>query len=155
MVLSYSAIQAEFLHMIDDIKFLSLDESDANAFMTDWLKSALSNTRIQNLFRSKTYDDEIQRLTFELKDPSDDEQGDMDFITSVLATGMMISWLQPKVTTTLNIHQMLGGKEEKLGLMPLVRYVRKRHSVFLRICWNFLRVAMPKRKDERCLYGMA
>ncbi len=155
MVLSYSAIQSEFLHMIDDVKFLSLDESDANAFMTDWLKSALSNIRVQNLFSSMSYDSEIQQLTFEMKDPSDNEQADIDFVTSILATGMMIAWLQPKVTTTLNIHQMLGGKEEKLGFLPLVRHVRKRHGVFLRICWNVLRVAMPKRKDEICLYGMA
>ena len=115
MLLSYATIQSEFLHMIDDIKFLSLDESDANTFMTDWLKSALSNIRIQNLFSSKSYDDEIQQLTFELKNPSDDDQGDIDFVTNILATGMLIAWLQPKVTSTLNIHQMFGGKEEKLG----------------------------------------
>lgn len=31
--------------------------------------------------------------------------------------------------------------------------IRKRNSVFLRICWNPLRVTMPKRKDEICLNG--
>lgn len=142
MVLSYSAIQSEFLHMIDDIKFLSLDESDANAFMTDWLKSALSNTRVQNLFRSKTYDDEIQQLTFELKDPSDDEQGDIDFITSVLATSMMISWLQPKVTTTLNIHQMLGGKEEKF-------YAQANHLAQLRALLEDTKISLNKMIRDR------
>lgn len=113
MTLSYDTIQSEFLSMIDDVKFLSLDISDANALMTGWFKTALSNIRIQNLFSTNSYDSEIQEFTFEMKNPSTNEQADMDFVTKVIATAMLIAWLQPQVTTTLNIHQMFGGKEEK------------------------------------------
>lgn len=113
MTLSYDAIYSEFLSMIGDVEFLSLDISDATAFMSGWLKTALSNIRIQNLFSSKSYDSEIQSLTFELNTSTGDDQGDLDFVTKVLATGMLIAWLQPKVTTTININQMFGGKEQQ------------------------------------------
>lgn len=111
MVLSYDTIYSEFLSMIGDIEFLSLSESDAVALMGGWLKAALSNIRIQNLFESKSYDYEIQVLNFELRNKTDD-QSDLDFVARVLATGMLIAWLQPKVTTTTNIHQMFSGKEQ-------------------------------------------
>lgn len=114
MVLSYDVILSEFLSMIDDKKFLTLDESDANAMMNGWLKTTLSDSYVLRLFNNKRYDNESRLFTFELRHPNkDDEQGDMDFVTKLLATGMLISWLQPKVTSTTNINQMYGGKEEK------------------------------------------
>lgn len=114
MVLSYDVILSEFLSMIDDKKFLTLDESDANNMMIGWLKTALSDIHIQRLFNTKNYDNEGRIFTFELKHPNkNDEQGDLDFVTHILATRMLIAWLQPKVTTTLMINQMYGGKEEK------------------------------------------
>lgn len=114
MVLSYDVILSEFLSMIDDKKFLTLDESDANLMMSGWLKTSLSDSYVQRLFSNKKYDNELRLFTFELRHPDKyDEQGDIDFITKILATGMLIAWLQPKVTSTTNINQMFGGKEEK------------------------------------------
>lgn len=114
MELSYNMIRAEFLSMINDPKFLSLDTTDAIEMMDGWLKTALSDVNVQRIFSTKKYENDINLFTFELKSPNkNDIQGDLDYVTKVIATGMLIAWLQPKVTTTVNIHQILGGKEEK------------------------------------------
>lgn len=142
MTLSYDTIQAEFLSMIDDVKFLSLNISDANAMMSGWLKTALSNIRIQNLFSASSYDSEVLEFTFEMKKPSGNEQSDMDFAAKVIATGMLIAWLQPQVTTTLNIHQMFGGKEQKF-------YSQANHIEQLRGLLEDSKIALNKMIRDR------
>lgn len=142
MTLPYSTIFSEFLHMVDDVQFLSLDESDATAFMNDYLKAALSNVRIQHLFSSKSYDPEIQTFTFELKNPSEDEQGDLDFVTEVLATGMVAAWLKPMVDSTKNTKQIFGGKEEKF-------YSQSSHLAELRGLYDDAKISLNKMLRDR------
>lgn len=39
--------------------------------------------------------------------------GDPDFISNIMAAGMVIQWLEPQVKSVLHTLQMFGGKEEK------------------------------------------
>ncbi len=107
---SCETIYEMFLGNIRDNKLLSGEYSTAEVFMSEWLKKAISKPYVRRLFSTLVMDEDS--LSFELKHEVD-EEADTDFIVEVLAEGMMIAWLYPKVYSGTNIAQMFGGKEQK------------------------------------------
>ena len=107
---SCETIYEMFLGNIRDNKLLSGEYSTAETFMQEWLKKAISKPYVRRLFSTLTMDEDS--LSFDLKHAVN-EEADADFIVEVLAQGMVIAWLYPKVYSGTNIAQMFGGKEQK------------------------------------------
>lgn len=95
-----------------DMKETSLDESDLIEIYTERLHLAVGNPRIRKLFSELVLDDNAQIITYTLRN-SVDEYSDDDFVTSLLAIGMVIEWLRPQVDSIMFTSVMIGGKEEK------------------------------------------
>ena len=111
-MLSYSTLFSRVLNKINDLKELSLDESDLLEIYTERLHSVVGKPRVRRLFSSLSFDDEIQEMTFTLNN-SVDEESDTDFVLEILSLGMAIEWLQPQVDSVIHTSVMIGGKEEK------------------------------------------
>ena len=112
MTLQYENIFSIFLSKITDYSFLEYDEGFVNSQMASWLRSSSSLPRLRAKFSTLSLNDDEFNVEFLLKNPVDD-QSDIDFVSEILARGMVISWLEPQVKNVLLTKQMLGGKEEK------------------------------------------
>jgi hypothetical protein len=96
-----------FLGYIKDNELLQATNSVATDLMNEWLKKSYSKPYVRRLFSSLSCDDEV--VTYELKH-STDEDADNDFVTDILALGMVIVWLSPIVRSKVNLSQMFTGK---------------------------------------------
>lgn len=112
MNISYEKVFNRYFGLIDDIKELSLEESDLYEILTERLHSACSTPFIRKLFSTLKFDDEIQQFTFELV-TSIDEDSDSEFVIELFSNGMAIKWLERKVKSLENVLRIFGGKEEK------------------------------------------
>ncbi len=110
--ISYDDVFDKFIGSIEDIQLTSLDMSDAYTLMAEYLHKAISETYVRRLFSSIVADDEVQRISFEMKLPTDDST-DTDFVTSVLSKWMVYEWLHKQVKSTTLTSQVFAGKEEK------------------------------------------
>lgn len=110
MTASYRTIYSRFLGKMRDYKFLALPEEPANEFMSEWLDTVISQPFFRKLFKSFSAQEET--IDFELYD-SIDEAYDTNFVIEVIACGVAVSWLTPKVNSLENIDQVYGGSEEK------------------------------------------
>ena len=112
MNISYEKVFDRYFGLIDDVKELSLEESDLYEILAGRLHSAISSPFIRRLFSTLKLDDEIQQLEFELT-TSVDEYSDEEFVIELFSKGMAIKWLEPKVKSLGNTVKFFGGKEEK------------------------------------------
>ena len=112
MTISYFDIFSRFHSKVQDYDLLELLPSDVYEKEREWLISALSLSDVLRLFDSMARDDIVAELDCELKYPIDDLT-DKDFVENILAIGMVLSWTQVRLRSSLNINQMYGGKEEK------------------------------------------
>lgn len=108
----YEAIYKRALTRIDDIGLATYTKDDFYDYLKEWLHSAASTTLFRKKFSSFSLDDEIMVVTFTLNN-SVDEDYDIDFVTSIMAKGVIINYFPSKLETTANLAVMLGGKEEK------------------------------------------
>ena len=110
MTLSYEKIFGRFLSKIDDIPFLTLDQTDAYSHMNTWLHAAAAKPWVSKTLTSFALLDDIMVMTCEL-DTASGEESDEEFALEVLALGMVAEWLMPKVNATLTIAPLFGGPE--------------------------------------------
>lgn len=110
--LNYNTIYSRLFSKIEAYDFIELPEADLNELLCDWIHSASANPYVRRLFKTFSLDDEIQEISYEMK-YSVDESADTEFITEVLALGVVVAWLEPKINSINNIAQMFGSKEEK------------------------------------------
>lgn len=112
--LDYNKIYSRLFSKIEAYDFIELPEADLNELLCDWIHSASANPYVRRLFKTGKFilDDEVQEISYEMK-YSVDEFSDAEFITEVLALGVVVAWLQPKVNSINNVAQMFGSKEEK------------------------------------------
>lgn len=111
--LNYNKIYSRFFGKVEAYDFLDLKESDVYDLLASWLHSSAANQYVSRLFTSLKLDDLIQEMSYEMKYSVDDYR-DEEFVVEILAIGMAIAWLEPKVNSMTNIAQMFGSKEEKL-----------------------------------------
>lgn len=151
--ITYQEIYSRFYLRVKAYDLISLTPEQAEASQQIWLHMAASKPYIRALFNVFSMDDELETISFVMETPLEDE-ADKEFVLEILSTGMAMQWLEPQVQSLTNIAQMYGGKNEQSRLLgkSSVRCIWKHYSVFLRICWKALRVIIPKRKDEICLY---
>ena len=110
--LQYNSIFEKFLGNITDYDFVSLSISDSYELMTEYLHKSLAETYVNRLFSSYELDDEINTLTYEMKQ-SISEDNDAEFISSALAKWMVYEWLHKQVRSITNTAQFFGGAEQK------------------------------------------
>ena len=138
----YSTLYNRALAQITDPLLAQLPEEDLENMLHDWLLNAIVEPVVGE-YDFSDRDEELKQFNFDI---SERDQ-------KILSIHMVRSWLAPQIRSVVLTSQVFGGKEEKLGPMSTVRCIGKPCSVFLRICWNALRVVIPKRRDEICSNG--
>ena len=110
--LEYAEIYSRFYIKIKDYEIVALDEQLANEMLNGYLRSTLSKPMVRRLFSSVSADDDVEEIDFELRE-SLDTDSDTDFITEVLAVGMVSAWASPRYHSTLLTSQLLSNSEQK------------------------------------------
>ncbi len=110
--ISYEQIYKRALSMINDLELATYTEQDFYDILCQWLRNTSSTPLLRKKFSSYVLDDEIMRLDFTLTNSVDD-YFDEDFVTTILAKGVVINYFPSKLEHTKNLATMVGGKEEK------------------------------------------
>lgn len=110
--MTYQDVYSQFYHIMDDKEFFSLRTDDAYELMRGWLHSAIAVPYIRKIFSTIKLEDDLMRITYELKN-SIDTDSDNEFVISVFAQFMKIAWMNPKIDNAVNLAVVLGGKEDK------------------------------------------
>ena len=110
--IEFDTIFSGFLSQTQAYELLSLQEDDAKQKLEAWLKSVKSNPRVRKLFTSFTIDADIETIECELKNKVDDE-ADADFVTEMLALGMVSKWVSEQYKSVKNTAQYIGSGQKK------------------------------------------
>ena len=113
ITLDFEDVFSVFHNKIDAYDFLELTNEEINAFEVDWLRAAGAKPYVRKLFSSYKFDDDNEVINFEMRYATDDD-ADCDFVIEILALGIVVEWLMPKVNSMDTIFQVYGSKEEKL-----------------------------------------
>lgn len=124
MTLPYDTIFSRYMGIIKDPKELSLNESDLLEMYNERLHMVLGDPRVSAKFSNIEFDDEIQTITFALKNSVNDIS-DIEFVVKLFAMGMGIEWLKPQIDSLDFTLRMVGGKEEK-SLQNLYKQMQDR-----------------------------
>lgn len=115
MTFDYEKIFSRTRLKMNDLKeIMTLSETDLLEINTERLHSVIGDPRIGFIFSSISMDDEVQSMTFELKNANSISFLDEEYVTELLSLGMVITWLRPQVESFEYTSLMLGGKEEKI-----------------------------------------
>lgn len=110
--LKYEDIYKRALSMINDLELATYTEDDFYDTLREWLHTTSSLPLLRKKFSSYSVDDEIMELNFTLSNSVDDLY-DSEFVKTILAKGIIISYFPSKLENTKNLDTMIGGKEEK------------------------------------------
>lgn len=128
MTSSYLDIYKKFLGLIESYDFLQMSDTEAYEQMSEWLQAVIARPKVRKLFSSIIVNKEIMQISYTLLSPID-EANDKETIESLLANGMVLEWLSPRLNTDSSIMQMFGTKEQKFysqaNHMPEVREICK------------------------------
>ena len=106
--ISYDNIFDYFLGYINDYNIISMSKDDAYIIFDEYLHKTVAKPYVKKLFTSITLDDDEEIVSCELKTSPDDE-----FVTDLLAKGMVVEWLQKQIKSPDHLYQFFGGKEQK------------------------------------------
>jgi competence CoiA-like predicted nuclease len=112
--ITYDQIYKRALTRINDLELAKYTQDDFYESMKEWLHSAYSSIIFRSKFSSFKLDDEIMQITFTLTNSVDDGY-DTDFVTTILAKGVIINYFPSKLEESMNLHSYIGGKEEKIS----------------------------------------
>lgn len=110
--IEYETIYKRALKRIDDLNLASYTEEDFYDTMRDWLHTVMSDPLFRKQFSEFTLDDELMTLDFTLTNSVDDIF-DTEFVTSLLAKGIIINYMPSKIDTDKNLAVMIGSDKEK------------------------------------------
>lgn len=128
--LTYKEVYSRFFRRVEayDLVYTDMTEKMKVDYLSDLLHMACSYPYIRRLFTSlvlhdEEYDDDYLdygvdtdldygRIEYEMVDEWD-EVSDEYFVLDVLAFGMMIEWLTPKVNSLTNIVQLISTSDQK------------------------------------------
>lgn len=109
---TFDAIYSRFLSKVQAYDLLELTTDECYEQMNEWLMSVKSDSRVRKLFTSLSVDDVSKAISFELRNPVDNNS-DIDFIIEVFGLGVAWKWIEPKYKSVINTAQFFGGKEQK------------------------------------------
>lgn len=72
----------------------------------------MSDPYLQRKFIEFNDDEDMEEVSFELEN-SVNELYDVNFVTNILAQGLIVNYMPSKLEQTANLHAMVYGKEEK------------------------------------------
>lgn len=110
--LKYEDIYKRALTMINDLELATYTEEDFYSILCEWLHTTVSFPLLRKKFSVYSFDDEIMSINFTLTNSVDDFY-DSEFVKTILAKGIIISYFPSKLENTKNLATMIGGKEEK------------------------------------------
>lgn len=110
--LKYEDIYKRALTMINDLELATYTEEDFYSIFCEWLHTTASFPLLRKKFSVYSFDDEIMSINFTLTNSVDDFY-DSEFVKTILAKGIIISYFPSKLENTKNLATMIGGKEEK------------------------------------------
>lgn len=111
--LKYEDIYKRALTMINDLELATYTEEDFYSILCEWLHTTASFPLLRKKFSSYSLDDEVMDINFTLSNSVDDFY-DSEFVKTILAKGIIISYFPSKLESTKNMAVALGGKEEKV-----------------------------------------
>ena len=128
-IINYQNIFSRFFIKVEGYDLFGdhMTDESRNELLCSWLHSAFAKPYVSRLFSSVILTDPYQDINpetqeeedidgtieYELKYKIDEDFGDENFITEVLAYGMALCWLEPKLYSLTNIAQFLGTSDEK------------------------------------------
>lgn len=137
--ITYDEVFSRFFTKVEayDIFSENLDINMQTELLCSWLHSAASDVYFRRLFDTFIITDEdiideesgevlyyAKTISYQMKKEIDSFI-DTDFVLEVLAYGMALAWIEPKVNSILNISQMFGSNDEKF-------YAQSNHVAQLR-----------------------
>lgn len=113
ITLEFTDVFDVFHNKVDAYDFIELTTNEIENFEKDWLLATGAKPYVRRLFTTYKVDSDADTVSFEMNYSIDDDT-DRDFVIEILALGMCVEWLSPKVNSLDNIFQVFGSKEEKL-----------------------------------------
>lgn len=109
---TFDTIYSRFLSKVQAYDLLDLTMDNCYEQLNEWLMSVKADPRVRKMFTSLTFDNVAKTVTFELKNPVDDND-DTDFVVEIFGLGVAWKWVEPRYKTVLSTAQFFGGKEQK------------------------------------------
>lgn len=125
----YKEVYSQFFLKIEgyDIFDKNISDEYREALLCSWLHSSIGKPYVNRLFSTVTLSDPYQdedpdtgelidvdgMIEYELNNVIDEDFGDKQFVIEVLAYGMALCWLEPKVYSLTNIAQMFSTSDER------------------------------------------
>lgn len=111
--MTYEEIYSQFYSKETDSTFFKkYSKDEAYDLMRSWLHQIIGEPYVRKCFSSISLDDEILELTFQLRNPVNDNS-DNCFVKNIFAQGLKICWMTKEVDHIRNMAVVVGGKEEK------------------------------------------
>lgn len=118
--ITYNEIYSSFFRKVEAYDLLrdDLEDSQKSELLHEWLIQAISEPYVRRLFNSlKLVDNDIENeitdsVVYEMAESVDDDS-DKLFVIEILAYGIMVAWLSPKLNSLINIVQFIGTSDEK------------------------------------------
>lgn len=110
--IKYQDIYNKALLRIDDIKLAHMLKDDFYDSLKTWLHTFLSKPNFIKLFKDFSISDDIMEVSFELIN-SKNEWFDTEFVATILAKGLVISYFPMKLEQASYLNAMVYGGDEK------------------------------------------
>ena len=112
ITVEFEEVYSIFFDKVEAYDFLELDDSEIEDMLIRYLKSSFTNPFVRQLFSTLEVDEDSESFDFEMSYVIDDSS-DKEFVVEVMALGLCIKWLTPKVNSLIGMNQTYGSKEEK------------------------------------------
>lgn len=110
--IEYESIYKRALSRLNDVSLSQYAKEDFYEALKEWLSSASSDPYLQRKFTKYVDDEDMEEIQFELEN-SVNEQYDINFVTNMLAQGLIVNYMPSKLEQASFLHAMVYGKEEK------------------------------------------
>ena len=110
--IKYSDVYSKFFSKAKayDLAMLSID--DIEDYLREYIHSAVADPYILQVFLSLDYQDEVQEIKFELNREVN-EKADKDFVIEILATTILMSYVQSHIYNPTNLSQVFSDADAK------------------------------------------
>lgn len=102
MATPYDIFEGAFLSKITEYDFLQIDPYDRNGSIDSYMKRSAAQFNKVCKYDLLTFDDAVRELAVDIPD------SDLVEIVDIVATGMVVQWLQPYMFKSENLENILN-----------------------------------------------
>ena len=102
MATPYDIFEGAFLSKITEYDFLQIDPYDRNGSIDSYMKRSAAQFNKVCKYELLTFDDAVRELAVDIPDV------DLVEIVDIVATGMVVQWLQPYMFKSENLENILN-----------------------------------------------